>query len=635
VGKSFGDINRRTPQVTPMPLWRSARAQFGVVFLGFLLLVGSSATATFLTVHTQADDARVINMVGRQRMLTQKMTWLALAQPDSPDLAASMRLFEQTQRALRDGGTTLDETGQPVTLPPAPDAALRSQLDDMAQDWAAFRSYLQPADPAALQAQSPHILAHLAMVVSEFEVRAEAKVARLQLIQLIFVVAALGLLAWGYLITQRRLIRRLAVLRTVTRRIASGNLADPVPPMGDDELGELGRAFETMRVEVATAHDQLETRVAQGTRELATAFEFSQEIVAQPDLERLLHSVADRARTLVQAQSDALCLLDKDGTTLVLAASSGEGATVASLPPLIQGESACPGVRTGQMVVTQSASTACRFLLAHTPGLCAIAPLHAGKTALGALCVVRGEDNPFNPDETRALTLLANSVAIAIANARLYQQAKQLAVMEERQRLARELHDSATQSLYSLMLFTEAAREWVAAGELELVQSHLERVGETAHQALKDMRLLVYELRPAVLESEGLIGALQRRLSAVEKRSGVDASFVVECPIELAATIEEAFYHIAKEALNNALKHAQASVVTIYLRAVDESVELEVIDNGKGFDFDAVKDRGGMGLNTMRERMEKIGGSLTVASAPGEGTRVCARVRYDRMSGFH
>jgi signal transduction histidine kinase len=279
--------------------------------------------------------------------------------------------------------------------------------------------------------------------------------------------------------------------------------------------------------------------------------------------------------------------------------------------------------------VTQSACTACRFLLAHTPGLCAIAPLHAGKTALGALCVVRGEDNPFNPDEARVLTLLANSVAIAIANARLYKQARRLAVMEERQRLARELHDSATQSLYSLMLFTEATREWAAAGELERVKSHLERIGETAQQALKDMRLLVYELRPTVLESEGLVGALQRRLSTVEKRSGVDAHFVAECPDRLAATVEEAFYHIAKEALNNALKHAQASAVTIYLRAVDENVELEVIDNGKGFDFDAVQDRGGMGLNTMRERMEKIGGSLTVASAPGEGTRVRARVRTE------
>src|SRR5512137_2671694 len=121
-----------------MSPWRSVRAQFGVVFLGFLLLVAGSATATFLTVRAQADDARVINLAGRQRMLTQKVTWLALVEPDNPDLDASIHLFEETLHALRDGGTVLDAAGQPDTIPPAPDAALRSQLDDVAQDWATF-----------------------------------------------------------------------------------------------------------------------------------------------------------------------------------------------------------------------------------------------------------------------------------------------------------------------------------------------------------------------------------------------------------------------------------------------------------------------------------------------------------------
>ncbi|HBY95698.1 MAG TPA: hypothetical protein DEP84_17385, partial [Chloroflexi bacterium] len=122
---------------------RSLRAQLNTIFLGFLLLVGGSVTATFLTTRTQSHDAAVINLAGRQRMLTQKMTWLALSQPDSPDLAASIQLFDTTLHTLRAGGSTIDITGQPMMLPPAPDPTLRAQLDDVARTWTSFRSRLE------------------------------------------------------------------------------------------------------------------------------------------------------------------------------------------------------------------------------------------------------------------------------------------------------------------------------------------------------------------------------------------------------------------------------------------------------------------------------------------------------------
>jgi signal transduction histidine kinase len=203
------------------------------------------------------------------------------------------------------------------------------------------------------------------------------------------------------------------------------------------------------------------------------------------------------------------------------------------------------------------------------------------------------------------------------------------AVAAERSRLARELHDSVTQSLYSLTLLAEAGQRMIRAEELEQISGNQARLGEIAQQALQEMRLLVYELRPLALESEGLIGALEQRLETVERRAGIQARVLVDADtrqgegeVELAPDLEEQLYGIAQEALNNALKHARASQVVVSVRVADESVFLEVADDGRGFDAADVRDTGGLGLVSMQERADKIGGRLTIHSAPGEGTKV-------------
>jgi PAS domain S-box-containing protein len=219
-----------------------------------------------------------------------------------------------------------------------------------------------------------------------------------------------------------------------------------------------------------------------------------------------------------------------------------------------------------------------------------------------------------------AMIDITSRVELAEAHAR--------AALEERQRLARELHDSVTQSLYSLTLLAEAGRRLAAAGDLERVAHYVGRLGETAQQALKEMRLLVYQLRPLALETVGLAGALQHRLDAVEKRGGVQARLEVHGVADLPPGVEADLFRVAQEALNNALKHAGASAVTVSLCAGDGVVGLEIADNGRGFDL-AAADGGGLGLTSMRERLEKLGGTLVVASQPGDGTRILARVRTE------
>jgi signal transduction histidine kinase len=221
---------------------------------------------------------------------------------------------------------------------------------------------------------------------------------------------------------------------------------------------------------------------------------------------------------------------------------------------------------------------------------------------------------------------------VAIVNAELYEQAGETATLEERTRLARELHDSATQSLYSATLFSEAGKELAESGDLESVKHYLSRISEVVNQALKDMRLLVFQLRPPLLEKEGLVMALQHRLDAVEKRAGMEARLIGDPLVSLPDEVSEDLYSITLEALNNVLKHAETDSVTVSIHSNGKILTLEVVDEGKGFDLDSVRDGGGMGLGSMQERASRLGGDLTIESALGRGTSVQVTVPLTQAS---
>jgi signal transduction histidine kinase len=201
-----------------------------------------------------------------------------------------------------------------------------------------------------------------------------------------------------------------------------------------------------------------------------------------------------------------------------------------------------------------------------------------------------------------------------------------MAVVEERQRLARELHDSVTQALYSVNLYAEAARMALTAGKKEVALEDLQNLREMTREAMLEMRLLVFELHPLVLEKEGLVAALQARLAAVENRSGLKTEIKVEGKKQLPISIEKELYRIVQEGLNNVVKHAQARNVRINVKYSEASACLELWDDGTGFDLQAAGESGGMGLCGIEERVQKIGGSLTVESAPGAGTKLTVTV---------
>jgi signal transduction histidine kinase len=252
-------------------------------------------------------------------------------------------------------------------------------------------------------------------------------------------------------------------------------------------------------------------------------------------------------------------------------------------------------------------------------------PLLVRQRIIGVLRIVdAGPDASAGRDATLALGI-ARQAALAIENARLHERARQAAVLEERQRLARELHDSVTQALYGISLYAEAAGRALSDGETQPVATNLQEIRDTTQEALAEMRLLLFELRPPLLQEHGLPAALRARLQAVEARAGLVTEFDCQCDERLAPGTEQELYRLAQEALNNVLKHAHAGRVTVRYAVLNSHATLEVTDDGVGFEpsFRAAE---GFGLPGMRERVERLGGTLRIESSPGAGTRLHVEV---------
>ncbi len=252
-------------------------------------------------------------------------------------------------------------------------------------------------------------------------------------------------------------------------------------------------------------------------------------------------------------------------------------------------------------------------------------PIMAQGRVIGVVDVQSDELASFDESDLAVLRSLANLLAVALENARLYEQAGQLAALEERQKLARELHDSVSQALYGIALGARTARTLLDRGAAAPagLRDPLDYVLALAEAGLAEMRALIFELRPESLKTEGLVVALTKQSDSLRVRHRLDvrAQFGAEPALSLDA--KEALYRIAQEAMHNVAKHARANRVMIQLEDDGAGVRLTVHDNGVGFD-PAGEFPGHLGLRSMRERAERLGGTFGVASEAGAGTRLTA-----------
>lgn len=377
------------------------------------------------------------------------------------------------------------------------------------------------------------------------------------------------------------------------------------------------------------AQQMLEQSVSDRTRELSALYDVAAVASTSLDLVTVLERSLERVLDVMGCGVGGFYLLDESREVLQVAAWQGA-------PPDVVDEFRTVPRDRGFLgwIVGHGEPLVVRDVLEHPQTLPYVvpasdaggalafagAPVHAKGEILGAVGVISRPGRQFTAEEVALLASIADQVGVAAENARLYQQAEQLAILQERERLARDLHDSVTQSLYSANLMVETARRAAQAGDMAEVERYLLRLGEVNGGALREMRLLLHQLRPLDLEGEGLVGALQRRLDAVEARTGIEVRLLAEDDLRLPPAAEDALYRIAVEALNNALKHAGAASVTVQIRRLGGRVEMAVTDDGHGFYPEDVEGRGGMGLLTMRQRAERLGGTFEIESVPGQGT---------------
>ncbi|WP_308249814.1 GAF domain-containing sensor histidine kinase [Sphaerisporangium fuscum] len=248
-------------------------------------------------------------------------------------------------------------------------------------------------------------------------------------------------------------------------------------------------------------------------------------------------------------------------------------------------------------------------------------PIRDAQEVLGIIFLSNKRDRGgFTQADQDLLTLFAAHAAIAITNARLYERSRELTVVEERNRMARELHDAVTQKLFSLRLTAQAAGSLVRH-DPERAVDEIDRVQRLAGEALAELRAVIVELRPAELDRHGLAETLRKHVALLDRLYPVKVSFAATPVSELPAETEVAVLRVAQEAVHNALRHAGASSVRVSLAASGSVLTLRVSDDGDGFEVDSSTFRG-LGLISMRERAEASGGSLRISSRQGAGTTV-------------
>ena len=433
----------------------------------------------------------------------------------------------------------------------------------------------------------------------------------------------------------RRLVGPVRGLQASAERLARGETDVPVPPQGTDEVGMLADSLERMRREINTSRDailaaarELEGRVAERTHELRTR---NEELVA-------LNALAGSLTRALEPDGVLAGAVDTARAVLPAVAVRGFAVTEAGVfEELARWDSAEPGdadTAVSEDAVAEAARTALREHAvavvrgeATEPVLVGV-PFQASKLDLGAL-VVACRPGTHLAERTRTLLgAVSDQVALALRTLQLAAEGRELAVLEERTRLAREIHDTLAQQLTAIVLQLEAAEAFVErspgrAGPMVITARDL------ARSALQEARRSVWNLRPAPLDATGLVAALDREVRRWRQYSGIPARLRAEGlpnPLPLQPAVEVALFRIVQEALANAARHSNARRVEVSVARVDGALEVCVADDGEGFDAERSPQRGSFGLMGMGERARLAGGLLELSSRPGEGTRVVVRL---------
>jgi signal transduction histidine kinase len=449
-----------------------------------------------------------------------------------------------------------------------------------------------------------------------------------------FLLLGLGIVAPTLIVAVgvRRVTKPISDLISAAQSVALGNFDQTITASGGGELEELADQFNSMAAQLSESYTHLERDVAVRTKELATLNAIAIEASQSLDLDEVLEYALDKVLELMSLEKGQAFRLERDTSTLVLMAHRGLSDKLIRHTARQPLSLAAAGLAAeeGRPVVRHVADFPAGELrdLVQEEGIEFVitTPLTAKGETVGILNLGAPVLRDVTPEELSLLTAVGHQIGVAVENAHLYRQAQKLAVVEERNRLARDLHDSVTQTLYGTSLCAEAAARQLSLGNLGVTIDHLHEIQASTQEALHEMRRLIFELRPPILSTGGLEAALRARLESVEERVGLVTELSGTGNGRLSPDVEAALYRVAQEALNNTLQHAHASHVSIHLDHAGGRVTMEIVDDGAGFDPEEAREGGGLGLSGMEERVMRLGGSLFLHSQPGEGTRIKVEV---------
>jgi signal transduction histidine kinase len=434
-------------------------------------------------------------------------------------------------------------------------------------------------------------------------------------------------------------------IRTGDRQLGQIYLTDkinaPEFTEDDEKIIQMLAAYAAAAIQNALLYKHLKERDIALTRrseDLTLMNDFASTLTSTLELDEILNKTLALVMNYMKVEAGEIFLLEDDRKTLRLVLHRGQAAEAFWTRTQFKINDGFVGIvaKTREPLISHDLMKDMRFVREAVvkAGFQQIAciPLETSENLVGVLSVATRNKTPIDERDIRLLTAVANWAALAIENARLHQNARRLAVLEERERIGMDLHDGIIQSIFGVGLSLENVSHLVKENP-QKAQEGIKHSIEDLNQTIRDLRSYILDLRPRQLNGEGLMDGLRRLISEYRAHTLAEAALTgpKEPLDDLPQSHSLALFHICQESLANAAKHAAAKRVEVSVWVTSERVLMEVQDNGRGFESEKMNSSLGHGLANMRTRARNVGGEVDISSSPNEGTTVLAWVPRSSM----
>jgi two-component system nitrate/nitrite sensor histidine kinase NarX len=631
------------------PIFRNLSAKIVAILVGFLFVALMAIGMTLYSSWQLEGGSAAINDAGSERMRSYRIAYLLqqLAnenqdQVEEKDVLKEIVAFELILEGLERG-----DPARPLFLPQ--NEAVRGKMRALQHQWRdemkpLIMAMLDNRDPTTrarmMDAYRPYLTQFVSAVnelVFLVEQDSASKTAWLRSYQLGLVAAALaGTIVLIYLFFLL-VIRPVTTLHEGIQRMAAADFSVRLPVESKDEFGELTQGFNAMADHLQNLYNTLEQRVADKThrleernQELALLYEITAFLNETTTVEELCRAFVKKLAGLLNADGAAIWLAEPGKTRMNLASQQGLSETfIQHGTGLHVGECLC-----GQVAADGKAISCELPMPSEAPvlGYCrqdgfnsvSAIPIRFQRQIIGVFNLFYRQPHIFHRHEIHLMETLCQHLGVAIENQRLIAREKEMAISEERNLLAQELHDSIAQSLAFLNIQVQLLADSLRHGNSEEALDTLSQIREGVQESYDHVRELLVHFRTR-MDHVDLGAAIRSSLEKFEGQTGIAAGYTeTGSGIPLEPEDELQALHIIQEALSNVRKHARASRVQIETRRDSDRYVISVKDDGQGFDPGRMRDDADMhvGLRIMKERAHRIGGYLDVSSRPGGGTEV-------------